>query len=138
MYNTIFPIRVDENSVYIVPSVGFLLSTQVLYLIFNLGARCFQSGARNLSDQKVVMRINNSFMSNLPIISNNVEFTTYVVSNSLSDIIFKLVDANFHSIKLLSPIYISAVGEGIETAYHPWTINVPQNDVAEENTQNEK
>ena len=84
------------------------------------------------------MRINNSFMSNLPIISNNVEFTTYVVSNSLSDIIFKLVDANFHSIKLLSPIYISAVGEGIETAYHPWTINVPPIEVAEENTQNEK
>ena len=67
LYNTTFPVRVHENSVYTVPSVGFYLSTPVLYLISNLGARCFQSRARNLSDQKVVMRINNSFMSYYPL-----------------------------------------------------------------------
>ena len=131
MYNTPFPIRVDTKGGYSVQSVGFYLSTPILYLISNLGARCFQSKARNLSDQKVVMRINNSFMTNLPIISNNVEFTTLAVSNSLSDIVFKLVDANFRPIKLLSPIFISAIGEDIETSYHPWTINMPGSETLE-------
>ena len=125
LYNTEFPISV-ETAGYSVKSVGFYLSTPILYLISNLGARCFQSKARMLSDQKVVMRINNSFSANFPIISNNVEFTTYVISNSLSDIWFKLVDANFHSIKLLSPIYISATGEGIDSHFGSFIINVPQ------------
>ena len=74
------------------------------------------------------MRINNSFSAKLPIISNNLEFTKYVFSNSLSDISFKLVDANFHSIKLLSPIYISATGEGIDSPFGSFVINVPQNE----------
>ena len=81
------------------------------------------------------MRINNSFSANFPIISNNVEFTTYVISNSLSDIWFKLVDANFHSIKLLSPIYISATGEGIDSHFGSFVINIPQKETTDDPSQ---
>ena len=44
--------------------------------------------------------------------------------NSL--LMLKLVDANFHSIKLLSPIYISATGEGIDSHFGSFVINIPQ------------
>jgi hypothetical protein len=63
------------------------------------------------------MRINNSFSSAQPIIANNAEFSSIMQSNSLSDIRFKLVDANFRDIKILSPIYISAYGEGLDRAW---------------------
>ena len=60
------------------------------------------------------MRIYNSFSANLPIVCNNAEFSTMVSSNSLGNVWFKLVDANFEDIRLLSPLYIAAMGEGIE------------------------
>ena len=69
------------------------------------------------------------------LISNNVEFTTYVISNSLSDIWFKLVDANFHSIKLLSPIYISAIGKGIDSHFGSFVINIPQKETINDTSQ---
>jgi hypothetical protein len=52
-------------------------------------------------------------MPNFPIVCNNVEVTATIVSNSLSDIWFKLVDANLQPVKLLCPLYISGVGVGV-------------------------
>ena len=74
------------------------------------------------------MRINNSFSANFPIIYNNVEFTTFMISNSLSNISFKLVDANFHSINLLGPIYISVTGEGIDSPFGSFILIIHQNE----------
>ena len=59
------------------------------------------------------MRIYNSFSPNLPIVCNNAEFSTLVQSNSLSNVWFKLVDANFIEIRLLSPMCLAASGEPV-------------------------
>ena len=53
------------------------------------------------------MRINNSFSANYPIIVNNSEFETTLLSNDLSCLELTLVDAYMKEIKLLSPMYLS-------------------------------
>jgi hypothetical protein len=108
-----FPIESLDQSI-LAPSIGFYVSTPILYLLSNLGSRCFIHKARTASDNRVVMCIQNSFSANFPIISNNAEFSTMVNSNSLSDVWFQLVDANMRPVKLLSPMYISALGDGYE------------------------
>ena len=113
MYSTEFPLESIEGYVYI-KSVGFYQSTPILYLISNVGAQCYLNRDRTYYDQKIVMRIYNSFSPNLPIVCNNAEFSTVVSSNSLGNVYFKLVDANFVPIKLLSPIYLAASAERIE------------------------
>ena len=95
-------------------SVGFTLSTPVLYLVSNLGSKCYDNIDANYCDRKILMRINNSFSSNYPIINSNGEFTTMIPVNSLSNIEFRLVDANMKDIKLLSPMYIAVTVEPIE------------------------
>jgi hypothetical protein len=112
LYNTTFPIVVDN--VFRVPSTGFYLSTPILYLLCNLGSPCFIAKGANCKNQPIVMRINNAFTATQPIVANNAEFSSIIQSNSLSNIRFKLVDANFQDIRLLSPIYLSATGEAFE------------------------
>jgi hypothetical protein len=111
MYNTEFPIQ-GEGLIKI-QSVGFYLSTPILYLISNLGASCYQNIERKYCDQKVVMRIINSFSANLPIIANNAEFAAIVVSNALGDIWFQLVDMYMQPVKILTPIIVTAMCSGI-------------------------
>jgi hypothetical protein len=113
MYNSKFPLKSDSSGAIKIQSVGFYLSTPILYLLSNLGASCFKNKDRKYFDQKIVMRINNSFNANFPIVCNNAEFVALVRSNSLTDVWFKLVDANLQEIKLLSPMYIFAIGEGV-------------------------
>jgi hypothetical protein len=114
-YNSEFPIH-SQNGVINAPSVGFYLSTPILYLISNIGTRCFIHRSRQAHDNRMVMRINNSFIANFPIVSTNAEFVTIVHSNSLSDVWFQLVDANMIPIKSLSPLFISAFSEGSEVS----------------------
>jgi hypothetical protein len=61
------------------------------------------------------MRVSNSFTANYPIINGNAEFVSIVSANALSDIEFKLVDANKHPIRLLTPMYLSIQVESIES-----------------------
>ena len=90
-------------------TVGFMLSTPVLYLTSNIGAKAYMNNQRSKSTQnsKILMRINNSFSANYLIIAGNAEFSTYVSSNDLSSVEFTLVDANMMEIELLSPMYLS-------------------------------
>jgi hypothetical protein len=125
-FNTEFPLS-SNNHLILAPSIGFHLSTPILYLISNLGSRCFVHKARTSSDNRVVMRIINSFSANFPIVSNNAEFSTMVNSNSLSDVWFQLVDANMRPIKLLLPMYISAFSEGYEAVSIIHNIESTQN-----------
>ena len=53
------------------------------------------------------------YSQNLPIVCNNAEFYTIVSSNALGNVEFRLVDAHFDKIRLISPLYIVATGEGI-------------------------
>jgi hypothetical protein len=92
-----------------IPTVGFMLSTPVLYLTCNIGQKTYMNNQRSKYTQnsKIVMRLNNSFSANYPIIAGNAEFSTTVMSNDLTNVEFKLVDANMVEIDLLSPMYIS-------------------------------
>ena len=109
-YNTSFPIYADYDESYFIKanSVGFSLSTPVLYLLSNVGTLSYRNvNESELSGSKIVMRINNSFSANYPIVINNSEFDTTILSNDLSCLELTLVDAYMKEIKLLSPMYLS-------------------------------
>ena len=88
-------------------SVGNFLSTAILYLVASIGDKVFINSESGRTNRKILMRINNSYSANFPIIANNAEFSTYALSNDFSDITFELVDARFNPIKLLSPLYLT-------------------------------
>ena len=119
-YNTTFPVKAKYNESkgeYMIKgdSVGFTMSTPVLYLISNVGMQSYRNMNENdLSGAKIVMRLNNSFMASSPIIVNNADFETILLSNDLSCLEFTLVDAYMHEIKLLSPMYLSIHIRAIE------------------------
>ena len=94
---------------YTIGTVGFMLSTPVLYLTSNIGQKCYKNvqQADNIQSMRIVMRINNSFSANYPINAGNAEFHVLVASNDLSNVEFMLVDANMMEINLLSPMYLS-------------------------------
>ena len=71
------------------------------------------------------MRVSNSFSSNYPIVNGNAEFVSIVPINSLSNIEFRLVDANMHDIKLLTPMYLSIQTDAIEDENDESKISVP-------------
>lgn len=111
-YNSSFPIYSDYNESleYFIKSnsVGFSLSTPVLYLLSNVGTLSYRNiNESELSGSKIVMRINNSFSASYPIIVNNSEFSTTILSNDLSCLELTLVDAYMKEIKLLTPMYLS-------------------------------
>lgn len=108
------------NGVIQCEAVGQYLSTSILYLIGSIGGKCYIKENEGYKNQRVLMRINNSFSANFPVIANNGEFKVYTLSNDLSNIDFELVDARFHKIKLLSPMYLcgTIVGDvNAETIY---------------------
>ena len=96
--------------VYRVPSVGYYLSTPILYLCSNLGDTSFMSSPNDpleLQSKKIFMKINNSYCANLTISHfSSGEYSSIVRSNDLTNAEFWLTDSNFHDIHLLSPMYI--------------------------------
>ena len=109
IYDQTLPIEaIEENSKYNIQclSVGNYLSTAILYLIGSIGEKCFVNSEDKRTNRKILMRINNSYSANFPIIANNADFSVYALSNDFSDITFELVDARFNPIKLLSPMFL--------------------------------
>lgn len=120
-YNTFIPIKseyiAEGNYSITSESVGYYLSTPILYLVSNIGKQSYRTGNRSefdMAGSKILMRINNSYSANYPIVANNGDFSTEVVSNDLSDARFVLVDANMHELNLLCPIYISINITGVD------------------------
>jgi hypothetical protein len=113
LYNSTPPISTSTGSIKI-KSVGFTLSTPVLYLMSNLGFNSYKNTQNNFTSNRILMRLNNSYTSEQPIICTNGDFQTIVNSADLSDIRFQLVDANFHEIDLLSPMYICVSLEPVD------------------------
>ena len=117
-YNDSFPIKSSlRNEVHYVmaQSAGYSMLTPILYLVSKLGSRCYDNVDWNYGNHRVLMRVSNSFTANYPIINGNAEFVSIVSANALSDIEFKLVDANKHPIRLLTPMYLSIQVESIES-----------------------
>lgn len=99
-----------ETDKYYVQAIssGFNLLTPVLYLCSNIAIKSYRNADdSSLNGSKIVMRVNNSFSTSMPIINNNADFETVLLSNDLSMLEFRLVDANMHDIHLLSPLYLS-------------------------------
>ena len=117
-YNDSLPIKSTlKNEVHYVmaQSAGYSMLTPILYLVSNLGSKCYDNVDKNYCNHKVLMRVSNSFSANYPIINGNAEFISLVSANALSDIEFKLVDANKHPIRLLTPMYLSIQVESIDS-----------------------
>ena len=105
-------IQTEQKQEIVIPSVGFTLSTPILYLLSNVGAKTFKNKVIDknkgyTSTLRTAMRINNSFSANYPIVSGNSDFQTIIKSNDLSNIQFILVDANLRELTLLSPLYLT-------------------------------
>ena len=119
IFDQTLPIN-SKNGVIQCEGVGHYLSTSILYLIGSIGGKCFIKEGEGYKNKRVLMRINNSFSANFPVIANNGEFKVYTLSNDLSNIDFELVDARFKPVKLLSPMYLcgTIVGDvNAETIY---------------------
>ena len=126
-YNDSFPIESEFNGgnyQVIAQSAGYSMLTPILYLISNLGSKCYDNIDNNYCNHKILMRVSNSFSANYPIINGNAEFSSVVSTNALSDIEFKLVDANRRPIRLLTPMYLSINVDAVEDNDTDAQINV--------------
>ena len=95
------------------PDVGLFLSTPVLYLASNLGSNSYKNMQKTTTSMRILMRITNSFFAKQPILATNGDYTTTVRCSDLSDVHFILMDANYHVVKLLSPMYLTVEIEAI-------------------------
>ena len=107
-------VETDQKQEIQIDSVGYTLSTPVLYLLCNVGPKTFQ----NDSCLRTAMSITNSFSANYPIVAGNSDFETIVRSNDLTNLEFRLVDANLKDLKLLAPMYLTILIEGIQDPDH--------------------
>jgi len=138
LYSATFPLNADSTTTtsgettttsytYKAQSAGYYLLTPILYLLSNLGNQSYRPIGRSsltddisynaMSSSKIVLRINNSFSANYPIVVNNGEFATTICSNDLSHLEFTLVDANMKEVRLLNPIYVTLKVEPIQDEF---------------------
>ena len=94
-------------------SIGNTLSTPILYLVSNIGKSSYRNYNDSINISKIILRINNSFSANHPIIVNNADFEVYVNSNDLSHLSLTMTDANLHEVHLLNPMYLTISVQGI-------------------------
>ena len=111
LINVSLPLTSTNNRLTF-PDVGMFLSTPVLYLASNLGSNSYKI-ANGTTSMRILMRITNSFFAKQPITATNGDYTTTIRSSDLSDVRFTLLDANYHEIKLLSPMYLTVEIESI-------------------------
>lgn len=122
-----------EIHLYRTPSVGYYLSTPVLYLCSNLGETSFMSSSTDpydLQSKKIFMKIDNTYCAGLTITAYGGDFSSVVRSNDLTNAEFWLIDANGHDVKLLSPMFITVSIKSIPDpeptilVYDPFTYKV--------------
>ena len=116
IYNEILPLNSEykgelsstgQNYCLLAQSVGNYLSTPVLYLVSNVGKSSFRNLHENISISRIILRINNSFSANYPIIVTNADFEVDIPSCDLGNVQLTLVDSNMREVHLLNPIYIT-------------------------------
>ena len=116
----------DLHQMLLCPDVGLYLSTPVLYLACNLGSNSYKNTTSSYTSMRILMRLTNSFFAKQPICNPNGDYTTTVRSSDLSDVRFTLIDANYHEVKLLSPMYLTVQIEPIPDAEDK-QFNIPAN-----------
>ena len=93
-------------------SVGYLLSTPILYLLTNIGNHIFYNQMETEGKMQcgtICMCLNNSFSSSFPIVAQQADIVTKCPVGTTSDFWFILVDANMKEVKLLNPMYITVM-----------------------------
>ena len=93
-----------------IDSVGYLLSTPVLYLLTNLGTAVFFNEIDDESKLQcgtVAMKLSNSWAGSFPIVAEQTEIVTRAHIGLATDFWVWLVDANMREVKLLNPMYIT-------------------------------
>ena len=116
LYSQTLPLPASFNNTnyeIIAESVGNTLSTPVLYLLSNVGKSSYRNLNETINISKIVLRINNSFSANFPIIVSNADFEIELNSNDLSHLQLTLVDANLREVHLLNPMYITISVQGM-------------------------
>ena len=101
-----------------IKSVGMFLSTPILNLVSNIGDPALRNSTDdivNIQSCNTVLRINNSFSPNVPIISTGDGTTSIIPSGYVSGAVFVLVDANLHQVDILNPIYITLTLEPLNS-----------------------
>jgi hypothetical protein len=91
------------------PMVGTGLSTNVLYLLSNCGSHSYRNSLEDgerLQPAQVSAIIPNAFSPSFPVQSSS-DIIAKIPTPSLSNLWFRLVDANFVPIKLLNPLYLT-------------------------------
>ena len=109
-YNEVLPLNSEYTGgtfSILAQSVGNYLSTPVLYLVSNVGKSSFRNLHENISISRIILRINNSFSANYPIIVTNADFEVDIPSCDLGTVQLTLVDSNMREVHLLNPIYIT-------------------------------
>lgn len=99
-----------------IKSVGMYLSTPVLNLVSNIGDASWRNNSDdlcNIQSCNTVLRINNSFSPNVPIVAGGDGITSIIPSGCVSGAVFILVDANMRQVDLLNPMYINLTLEPI-------------------------
>jgi hypothetical protein len=106
-----FPIISDliEENKYDITSLAVPLtsSTPVLYLLSNLGGKCYRMNLNDglIQGGTVGMIINNAYTLGSPMIAQQADITTKCYSSDLTFVRLTLVDSNFRKIILLNPLY---------------------------------
>lgn len=130
LVNVTLPISNNQmlnvHKVLLCPDVGLYLSTPVLYLACNLGSNSYKNTQSSFTSMRILMRLTNSFFAKQPINHPNGDYTTTVRCSDLSDVRFTLIDANYHEVHLLSPMYLTIQIETIPDAEDK-QYNVPTN-----------
>ena len=117
LVNVSLPLYSNDQNVILCPDVGLFMSTPVLYLACNLGSNSYKNTSKdNFTSMRILMRLTNSFFAKQPIVNVNGDYTTTVKCSDLSDIRFTLIDANYHEVKLLSPMYLTVQIEAVPDA----------------------
>jgi hypothetical protein len=108
----------DELNKYAITatSVGYLMSTPVLYLLSSLGSSSYiNKHDSEMTGVNIFAKINNTFSPRFPITSSYSELSILCSASSVTDFKVQLVDANLIPIKILNPIYSSFTIEKILT-----------------------
>jgi hypothetical protein len=90
------------------PVIGVSLSTPQLYLLTNIGYQMFKNSMlkpRQLDSVQVAAVLQNTFSAGL-YMSGQGDFPIVMNDADSSNLTFSLCDANYHPIKLLSPMYL--------------------------------
>jgi hypothetical protein len=91
------------------PMVGSGLSTTELYLLSNCGTQSYRNSledGQTLMPAQVSAIISNAFSPSFPVQTSS-DIIGKIPTSSLSNLWFRLVDANFVPIKLLNPLYLT-------------------------------